>query len=132
MPIFRPIFCLITILFTSVFVISCASPSRISPQNSRLTHANVKRLLKKGKTTQSQVLKALGSPNITTRNSKGEEVWTYTRQSSSSKSESAYGTLLFVGGSKAASSDSVKSFDLIITFDSRDVVRDYSVVTSQF
>jgi hypothetical protein len=37
-----------------------------------------------------------------------------------------------VSGSQAVDTQSVSTFDLIITFDQNDVVEDYSIVTSKF
>lgn len=101
-------------------------------QKSNLTFANVKRNVVKGQTTQAEVVQMLGSPNITTKNRNNEEVWTYTRQSYDAESGGFGGGLIFFGGNKAFSSSSSSSFDLILTFDKNDVVKDYSVVASQF
>jgi hypothetical protein len=38
----------------------------------------------------------------------------------------------FFMGQKASASSSSQSFDLIITFDDKDVVKDYSVISSSF
>jgi hypothetical protein len=67
-----------------------------------------------------------------TKNSKGEEVWTYSKQSYDSESGGFGGGIILFGGSKAFSSSASSSFDLILTFDSQDIVKDYSVVSSQF
>lgn len=86
----------------------------------------------RGKSTQDEIIKALGHPSIITRNKKDEEVWTYSHQSYDSESGSFGFGLIFLGKNKAFSSASSSSFDLIITFDKKDIVRDYSVVASQF
>jgi outer membrane protein assembly factor BamE (lipoprotein component of BamABCDE complex) len=109
----------------------CASTSQ-APQRSNLTFGNVKKSIEKGKTTQSEIVQLLGSPNITTKNKNNQEVWTYSRQSYDSESGGFVGGLILFGGNKAFSSQSSSSFDLIITFDNNDVVTDYSVVQSQF
>jgi len=38
----------------------------------------------------------------------------------------------FFAGQKASASTSNQSFDLIITFDDKDIVKDYSVISSSF
>lgn len=122
--------CLLTAL--SIGLMSgCASTSQ-PPQKSNLTYGNVKKSIEKGKTTQSEIVQLLGSPNITTKNKNNQEVWTYSRQSYDSESGGFGGGLILFGGSKAFSSESSSSFDLIITFDRNDVVTDYSVVQSKF
>lgn len=101
-------------------------------QKSNLTFGTVKKHIIKGQTNQAEVVQLLGSPNIVTKNAKGEEVWTYTRQAYDSESGAYGGGIILFGGHKAFSSSSTSSFDLIMTFDKNDVVKDYSVVSSQF
>ena len=112
----------------AVFTLSCASKPR---QKSNLSAGVVKTKVKKGITSQSEIIKLLGSPNIITKNKAGNEVWTYSRQSFDSQSGGFAGGLLFFG-SKAFSSSASSTFDLIITFDENDIVKDYSIVSSQF
>ena len=109
--------------------LSCASKPR---QKSNLSAGVVKTQVKKGITSQSEIIKLLGSPNIITKNKAGDEVWTYSRQSFDSQSGGFGGGLLFFGGDKAFSSSASSTFDLIITFDKNDIVKDYSIVSSQF
>lgn len=127
-----------TLLLIIIFIfIGCASSP--PPQKSNLTFAVVKTKVTKGVTTQAEILNILGSPNIITKNSDGNEVWNYARQSFDAESGS-YGGGLFVlkaiggaaYGSKAFSSTSSATFDLILTFDKNDVVQNYTVITSQF
>ena len=103
-----------------------------APQKSNLTPGVVKTQVVKGQTSQADILGLLGAPNIVAKNKEGEEVWTYSRQSFDSESGGFGGGLLLFGGSKAFSSAFSNSFDLIITFDKKDIVKDYSVVSSQF
>ena len=44
--------------------------------------------LEVGKTTKANVLETFGSPNITTRDGAGREVWTYQRQAQVAQSSS--------------------------------------------
>lgn len=114
-----------------LLMIGCASTEK-PVQKSNLSMGTVKRTIIKGRTTQSEVVQMLGSPNLVTRNSHDEEVWTYSRQSYDSESGGFGGGLILFGGHKAFSSGSSNSFDLILTFDKHDVVKDYSAVQSQF
>ena len=107
-----------------------------SPNNSYgnegITHGDVQLHLRKGTTTKSQVLEAFGSPNITTRDSNGREVWTYQRHNVSAESTSSYGTLLLVGASSGSASQSSKTMTLIIKFNNKDIVVDYDSRYSNF
>lgn len=100
--------------------------------NSNLTYGMIKSKVRKGSTTQTQMMKIFGAPNIVSKNKSGLEVWTYSRQSSKSKGGGSFTTLGIVGSNSAFSSNSSSSFDLIITFDKNDVVVDYSIVSSNF
>lgn len=108
----------------------------VAPQKSNLTYGTVKSQIVKGQTTQTEVITLLGSPNMVSKTKGGDEVWTYSKQSTDSSAESsAYGVGLILAGfsgGKSNRSSSVSTFDLIITFDNNDVVKDYSVVSSQF
>ena len=114
----------------SIVLVSCASTT--PPQKSNLTTGVVKTSIKEGITSQAEIVQLIGSPNIITKNKDGEEVWTYSRQSFDSSSGAFGGGLIFFGGSKAFSSASSSSFDLIITFDKQNLVKNYSIVSSQF
>ncbi len=123
--------CAALLIAGSLFQAGCASSNQ-APQKSNLSFGAIKKTIVKGKTSQSEVVQLLGSPNIVTKNKDNQEVWTYSRQSVDSESGGFGGGLVFFGGNKAFSSQSSNSFDLIITFDTKDVVRDYSVVQAQF
>lgn len=100
--------------------------------STRLTVGEAKRRIEEGKTTQGDVLRAFGSPNLVTRNSAGKEVWNYNRMSFDAEAKSSYGTLLLFGGSSATSSAASKSFDLIITYDTYDVVETYEIIHARY
>jgi outer membrane protein assembly factor BamE (lipoprotein component of BamABCDE complex) len=122
---------LASLAVVSVLLGGCASTNQ-SAQKSNLSFGNIKKSITKGKTSQGEVVQLLGSPNIVTKNKAGEEVWTYSKQSVDSESGGFGGGLLLFGGQKAFSSSSSNTFDLIITYDDKDIVKDYSVVQSQF
>lgn len=104
--------------------------------SNRLTHGQVQLTLKKGITTQNEVLEIFGSPNITTIDSSGHEVWTYQRHATVEKSNSSnvYGTIiLFGGGSKAAGFEqSSRTMTLIIKFDENKKVADFKSMSTSF
>ena len=91
-----------------------------SPQSNRLTTGQVQLTLHRNQTTQAEVLEAFGAPNLVTVNSEGEEVWTYQRNATvvNSQSSSAFGTVIFFGGSTQSSGleQSSRTMTLIVKF----------------
>jgi len=124
------------ILLISLFLItsSCATfPRKQEPsQLSNLTFGIVKSKIIKGETNQVEILKIFGSPNIITKNRDDDEVWNYNKMSYRT-TEGADGlSLIFFGGSRAMTTATTESFDLIIIFDENDIVKDYSVIAAKF
>ncbi|MHA0320335.1 hypothetical protein ACXY7D_18795 [Sphingomonas melonis] len=117
---------------------ACATttPGPVDQRNSQLTQGNVQLNLQVGSTTKAQVLEKFGSPNITTRDGAGQEVWSYQRMAtvSQSSSSSSYWTIFLTGQSKSADgfSQSSRTMTLIIKFDKNDVVSDFRSRTSDF
>jgi hypothetical protein len=124
----------ILLFFCLILFCGCAATVKETQptEKSNLTVGTVKTEIIKGKTTQAEILKLFGAPNIITKNRSNEEVWNYNRMSFESTSGSDAGFAIFWSGSRALSSSTSKSFDLIITFDENDVVKDYSVISAQF
>ena len=120
----------------ALMLMACASPQPVTDRNSPLTHGNVQMNLAVGETTKSDVIEAFGSPNITTRDGGGQEVWTYQRQAqvSQSSSRSSGWTILLAGGSASASGfeSTSRMMNLIIKFDDNDVVSDFRSRASNF
>ena len=108
----------------------------VDARNSNMTQGNVQLNVVEGKTNKSEILEVFGAPNITTRNSSGREVWTYQRsaQVAQSSSQTGYWTVLLAGreGSSSGFESSSRMITLIIKFDSKDVVADFSSRTSNF
>lgn len=103
----------------------CQDEDRTS---SKLTAGVVKVAIKEGETTQSDILKLFGAPNLVTRSTMGDEVWNYNRISSD-QSASAFG---FLFGSKAVASSSSRSIDLLITFNPNDTVKTYKLIQASY
>lgn len=97
-------------------------------EKSNLTMGTVKSRITKGKTTQDEILKLFGAPNLVSKNKSNHEVWSYNRMSVESKA----GSTNFFTGQRASESTSSRTFDLIITFDENETVTDYSVVSTAF
>jgi len=122
----------ITIIFVIAIISGCASSGVQERSDTTLTAGNVKKEINKGVTTQAEILQIFGSPNIITKNRNDDEVWNYNRISYEAAYGSDSGFLIFWGGSRALSSTTTKSFDLIIIFDDKDVVKDYSIISATF
>ena len=115
----------------------CATaPGPVDQRNSILTQGNIQMNLRVGSTTKADVLNSFGSPNITTRDASGEEVWSYQRQATvaQSSSSSSYWSILLAGEGRSADgfSQSSRMTTLIITFNKNDVVSDFRSRTSDF
>lgn len=121
-----------------VCLVGCATADK--DRNSNFTHANVQRVLKKGVTTQQQVIDVFGAPNITTTDADNHEVWTYQKHSVGGESIEAGGGVLGVvpgaigagGSAGSAYSQSSKTMTLIIKFDEKKVVLDFQSMYSSF
>ena len=130
---------LIKISFLFIFAVlsGCmTSTTPLTDKNSELTQGNVQMNLIVGETSKAQVLENFGSPNITTRDASGKEVWTYQRaaQVSQSSSKTGYWNIIIAGQSGSASGfeSSSKMITLIIKFDENDIVYDFKSRESTF
>ncbi len=110
-------------------------PEPPAPSATNLTVGKVQGEIRVGMPA-SDVATILGSPNIVTTDEKRREVWIYDKVSSESvqTSNSAYGTLLIVGGRTAQgqSSTTQRTLTVVIKFDEEKKVRDFSYNYSQF
>lgn len=127
----------VLVALATICLSACATaPAPVDARNSILTQGNVQMNLKVGLTTKAQVLNTFGSPNITTRDASGEEVWSYQRQATVSQSSSSgdYWSIFLTGQSRSAAgfSQSSRMMTLIITFDKNDVVSDFRSRSSDF
>lgn len=126
-----------TIFLTSTLLLaSCVGPQPLSDRNNQLTQGNVQLNLKVGMTSKAEVLDKFGSPNITTRDGAGKEVWTYQRQAQVAQSSATSGgwSILLIGQSTntAGFESSSRMITLIIKFDASDVVSDFRSRASNF
>lgn len=124
-------------LFIFAVLSGCmTSTTPLTDKNSELTQGNVQMNLIVGETSKAQVLENFGSPNITTRDASGKEVWTYQRaaQVSQSSSKTGYWNIIIAGQSGSASGfeSSSKMITLIIKFDENDIVYDFKSRESTF
>lgn len=126
-----------------LLITGCANPASRNPLN----QARVSIALKKGATTQDEVLQRLGTPNIITTDSEDRETWTY-QQHSVSGSSSAVGIEgaglasaagAFFNPATASGSfgaafyrQSSKMVTLTIKFNRKGVVDEYRSIYSSF
>lgn len=115
----------------------CHAPATsYRPQSAQenLTLGKVQMEIHKGM-TQSEVLQALGSPNLVTRDKDGLETWAYDKASTEviSTRNSAFGTVLVLSGqtSQSAAKVSQRTLTLILKF--RDaVLQEFSYNATSF
>ena len=123
-------------LATLVAACTKPSPAPVTTRNSELTHGNVELTLRKGETTQAEVLDAFGAPNVTTVDSAANEVWTYQRAATVVQDSSDYNfwTIVIAGSGNEASGfeRTQRTMTLIIKFDEADVVSDFRSRSSNF
>ena len=121
----------------SILLTGCVTaPEPLTKKNSELTQGMVQMNLEVGKTTKADVLETFGAPNITTRDSSGNEVWTYQRQAQVSQSSSSSGFIFVIIAGKSAEASgfetSSRMMTLIIKFDGNDIVTDFKSRESNF
>jgi outer membrane protein assembly factor BamE (lipoprotein component of BamABCDE complex) len=83
----------------------------------------------------ADVVSALGSPNMVTTDDKHRETWVYDKVTTERVSSSSGGGLLlmlFFNRSAGASSTAQRTLTIIIKFDEKGLVRDYSYRQSSF
>jgi outer membrane protein assembly factor BamE (lipoprotein component of BamABCDE complex) len=121
------------LIWGCLLLAGCSDVNSVQPvQKSNLTPGMVKKQIIKGVTTQNEILQVFGAPNIVTKNKTGNEVWTYDTISVEKSAEAGYWTVVVAGASGGKHSSSVRTFTLMIEFDSNDVVKDCSYRVSSF
>jgi len=115
-------------------ILGCVPPDNV-PDKGNMTLGATQIMLVDGKTTKAQVIEWFGAPNIATRDKNGE-VWNYTRQGTTNQiRNSSVGAWLLIGSGVSGSSSgqsSSYSFDLLIRFDTSDIVIDHKVLQTAF
>lgn len=128
----------ILFILLTLIIVGCSNNTTViePEQKSNLTVGMIKTKIIEGKTTQDEILKLFGAPNIITTNSEGKEVWNYNKSSyqSGAQGKSSGWSLLLAGSSKSSvlSTSSTASMDLIITFNKRNIVETYKVISASF
>ena len=122
-------FCAATLVFLSI---GCTSIPTPLDEQKKLTHGAVQMHLEKGVTTQNDVLQNFGAPNITTVDADGNEVWTYQKNATLSRSTESGAVFLIGGFGSSGFQRSSRTMTLIIKFNSDKVVKDFNSMTSSF
>ena len=122
----------------------------------RLSYGAVTSTVKKGQTTQAELLDLFGGPNISTTDAEGMETWVYERSASETDASGSsvarnlnafFGAGGNVGGAavgggvgggasstrdRSRTTNSVRNLTVIVKFNPDKTVRDYSVRQSTF
>ena len=116
---------------------STAGPRRdaASPGEQATTLGVVQKEIRSG-LTQDQVVTALGSPNIVTRDGQGQETWVYDKIATEAaySSSSVYGTILVLGAAQStgASSTTQRTLTVVIKFGPDQRVASFSYHATRF
>ncbi|MDO8302403.1 MAG: hypothetical protein Q7T18_04085 [Sedimentisphaerales bacterium] len=100
-------------------------------QGDKMTLGTVQREIKIGMPS-SQVVEALGSPNMVTTDEQRREVWVYDKFATDVASSGGGWSVIFMGQSAGAASASQRTITIVIKFDESKNVRDFAYHTSRF
>lgn len=134
---YRYLFLSVHVSLFCIVAFGCAVGNpRQETAKSPFTHGNVQLTLKKGVTTQEEILNTFGAPNVATNDSDGNELWTYQKHATvvTNTEIDSYGTLILFGGTSSTTGfeRSSRSMTLIIKFDSAKKVVDFKSLTTSF
>lgn len=140
--------CVVALIFATITGCTASTSWQEPPprehavvQHDPLSYGAVTAKVQKGVTTQEEIIRYFGAPNITTMNKDGREVWMYDRVSTASQSDGwsearRFSTFFGLdslsakqGGSRASTT---RTLTFIITFDESKRVTDYSARATQF
>jgi len=123
----------LSMVLIALLLSGCNNGNQVEPvQKSNLTTGMVKKTIIEGVTTQNEILKVFGAPNIITKNKSGNEVWTYDTISVEKSAEEGYWNVIVGGARGGRSSASTRTFTLMIEFDGNEVVKECSYRSSAF
>jgi len=108
---------------------------RADQSEKALTVGRVQKEIRVGM-TNTEVIEALGSPNMVTTDEERREVWVYDKLATESAQSSNSGginiLILGVRGSSGAASTTQRTLTVVIKFDKANKVRDFAYQTSRF
>jgi outer membrane protein assembly factor BamE (lipoprotein component of BamABCDE complex) len=108
-----------------------ASKVQKGMEGDQLTVGKVQKEIKIGMPS-SEVIEALGSPNVITTDEQRREVWVYDKFATDVAASEGYWTVLFAGQSAGSASQSQRTLTIVIKFDESNKVRDFAYHTSRF
>lgn len=128
---------IMSLLSIALLVVSCASNDKKDEKNP-FDALTLKEVLQEGKTSQAEIAKAFGAPDILTEDSSKNDVWIYSKHKDESD-RSRYGVggaaLLpgmwsLVGGalSSGKSESSSKTTTLTLEFDRKKTLKSYQLM----
>lgn len=128
---------ILTLFLVATFIAGCSSNQNSTDSaKNPFTQGNVTLRIKKGKTTQEEVLNVFGAPNIVTKDAEGLEVWTYQKFATVSQGTQSdgYATIILAGGSSSSTrfEQTQRTMTLILKFDTNNVVKEFSSRSSEF
>lgn len=136
-PTYKQLVGLGIIIFVSMaFLNGCTTTQpQASVPEKKMTLGIVQKEIRKGM-SQAEVISALGSPNILTRDAEGKETWVYDKiatEASYSK-KGGYGTILILGfaAESAKASSSQRTLTVVIKFDQKQLVENFAYHVSKF
>ena len=101
-------------------------------KNTQNRDGNLKKEIIKDVTTETTVVNILGMPASVSPNNIGDEVWNYKNLSYSTKKSDDGKTLTLWELSTGDSTEVSKHYNLLITFNQNDVVKDFELVLAPF
>lgn len=126
----------VSALAISSTIISGCKSADTATKDATLTQANIVLNLKKGETTQADVLNAFGAPNIITTDASGNEVWSYQKNAmqATTSSDGFYATIILAGYSSGSGgyNQSTRTATLIIKFGQDKKVVDFKFMSTSF
>ena len=111
-----------------LFLVSCVSTPE---EKSNLTFGMVKKYLVKGQTTQEEVLRIFGAPNIITKRPGKLETWVYEKVSHETSSSKGFFGICGLFGTSESQSGS-KTMTVMLYFDENDTFSDYSIMETHY
>jgi len=128
------------LMLSLVFLVGCSTASSHRQQvmddsADKLTVGKVQKEIRIGM-SGSQVIEALGSPNMVSTDENRLEVWVYDKFATNVTQSSSEGGLWLiiagVGGSSGSASQSQRTLTVVIKFDAEKKVRDFAYHSSSF
>jgi outer membrane protein assembly factor BamE (lipoprotein component of BamABCDE complex) len=124
-----------TILFAGCSVQREARATQAASEGDRMTLGTVQRNIRKGMSS-SDVVEAMGSPNIVTSGEGGTETWVYDKIATDTvhtNSEAWWFVVVSGGGANSgATSENQRTLTVIVKFDEQKQVRDVAYHSSSF